>query len=78
MFNLNDDWKSSEKQLDVRIRIGDMAVSLESTLENIMILKVMLKSISDSKPAGTGNLMVTSKKDLKMFLEKNNIEARQI
>ena len=78
LLNLKDNWKSSQKQFNAKVNVGDTAISIESSLSDYMMLKGILNSISGKNPSGTGYLIITSEKDLQKEFKETEIDARVI
>ena len=73
-LNLDNDWKSSKKDLRANIYIGDMRITISGTLSDYRPLKDVLNAMSNSNPDGDTTIDVTSDSDLEAFFRENNLE----
>ena len=77
ILNLDDDWKSSKKDLRAEIRIGDTSLTLNSSLTDHKLLKDILNLMSNRSPNGTATITVVSDSDLEEFFKENELEAHK-
>ena len=78
LLNLKNNWKSSRKQFNAKVKVGDTAISIESSLSDYMVLKGLLNSITGKDPSGTGYLTIDSEVDLQKDFKEIEIDARKI
>ena len=74
-LNLDDDWKSSKKDLRANVRVGDMRITISGALSDYKPLKDVLNAMSSSNPDGDTTIYVTSDSDLASFFKENNLEG---
>ena len=76
ILNLDDSWKSSKKQFNARIRIGDTEMTIGSSAIDHMTLKGILNAVAGKNDvSGNGDFTVTSDRNLEDFLKKNEVEV---
>ena len=78
LFNLDDNWKSSQKQFNAKVNVDDTVISIESKLNDYMMLKGVLNSITGKNPSGTGYLIIDSTENMEENFTKNNIDVKKI
>ena len=74
-LNLDDGWKSSKKNLRAEITIGDISLTLSSSMVDHKLLKDMLNLMSSRSPDGTATITVVSDSNLEEFFKENDLEA---
>lgn len=75
MLNLDDGWKLSKKDLRAEIIIGDMSLTLSSSLADHKLLKDVLNFMSSRSPNGTATITVVSDSNLEKFFKEYDLEA---
>ena len=77
LINLEDNWKSSQKQFNAKVNVGDTVISIESKLNDYMMLKGVLNSITGKNPSGTGYLIIDSTVNMEEVFKKNSIDVKK-
>ena len=77
ILNLDDRWKSSKKEFQASLSIGDVQLTVRSVIADHKMLKDLLGFVSGRNPDGKATITVVSGSTLESFFVENDLEAHR-